>query len=150
MFISCGKKDFNVAGRLAWWAVSVHLLHFSCTELEAPGACICIHKITNVSLILKMREIIFCFWANYSMGHFSGDFEGASTFWPLKCPTLRIHEILVWIRISGSIPLTNGSGPCYFRHLPSRSQQSFSASYFLKVQLHHFSKIKSHKEVTKQ
>ncbi len=27
---------------------------------------------------------------------------------------------------------------------------SFSASYFLKVHLHHFSKIKSRKEVTKQ
>jgi hypothetical protein len=26
----------------------------------------------------------------------------------------------------------------------------FSAYYFLKVHLHHFSKIKSHKEVTKQ
>jgi hypothetical protein len=28
--------------------------------------------------------------------------------------------------------------------------QSFSAYYFLKVHLHHFSKIKSHKEVTQQ
>jgi hypothetical protein len=28
--------------------------------------------------------------------------------------------------------------------------QSFSAYYFLKVHLHHFSKIKSQKEVTKQ
>jgi hypothetical protein len=31
-------------------------------------------------------------------------------------PVLRIHNILVWIRIRGSMPLTNGSGPCYFRH----------------------------------
>ncbi len=28
----------------------------------------------------------------------------------------RIHDILVWIRIRGSMPLTNGSGSCYFRH----------------------------------
>jgi len=30
----------------------------------------------------------------------------------------RIHEILVWIRIRGSMPLTNrsGSGSCYIRH----------------------------------
>jgi hypothetical protein len=28
-------------------------------------------------------------------------------------------------------------------------KKSFSAFYFLKVHLHHFSKIKSHKEVTK-
>jgi hypothetical protein len=43
------------------------------------------------------------------------------------------HDILVRIRIRESVPLTNGSG-----------------SGFLKVQLHHFSKIKSHNEVTKQ
>ncbi len=38
---------------------------------------------------------------------------------------LRIHDILGWIRIRGSIPLTNvsGSGSCYFRHWPSRCQQ---------------------------
>jgi hypothetical protein len=40
-------------------------------------------------------------------------------------PVLRIHEILVRIRIRGSIPLTNGSvsGSCYFRQWPSRRQQ---------------------------
>ncbi len=63
---------------------------------------------------------------------------------------LRIHDILVWIRIRGSMPLTNGS--CYFRLWPLRCQQKnnflaiFSAYYFLKVHLHHFSKIKSLKE----
>ncbi len=40
---------------------------------------------------------------------------------------LRIHDILVWIRIRGSMPLTNGSGcgsgSSYFRHWPSRGQQ---------------------------
>jgi hypothetical protein len=28
----------------------------------------------------------------------------------------RIHDILVWIRIRGSMTLTNGSGSCYFCH----------------------------------
>jgi hypothetical protein len=65
----------------------------------------------------------------------------------------RIREILVRIRIRGSIPPTNGSGSCYFRQWPSRHQQkkkisSFFAYYFMKVHSHHFSKIKSHKEVT--
>ncbi len=46
----------------------------------------------------------------------------------------------------GSMPLTNGSGSCYFRHWPWRCQQNFSGYYFLKVHLHHFSKIKSQKE----
>jgi hypothetical protein len=42
---------------------------------------------------------------------------------------LRIHDILVWIRIRirGSMPLTNGSGSgfrsFYFHHSPSRCQQ---------------------------
>jgi hypothetical protein len=34
----------------------------------------------------------------------------------LQVPVLRIHDILVWIRIRGSMPLTNGSGCCYFHH----------------------------------
>ncbi len=34
-------------------------------------------------------------------------------------PLLRSHGILVLIRIRGSISRTNGSGSCYFRHLPS-------------------------------
>ncbi len=34
---------------------------------------------------------------------------------------LRIHDILVWIRVS--MTLTDGSGSCYFRHWPSRRQQ---------------------------
>ncbi len=57
---------------------------------------------------------------------------------------LLIHDILVWIRIRiwvrGSMPLTNGSGSCYFRHWPSRCQQKnifflqvCFAYYFFKV-----------------
>jgi hypothetical protein len=43
----------------------------------------------------------------------------------------------------------------YVNNLPSRRQQNFFALsifayYFLKVHLHHFSKIKIHTEVTKQ
>ncbi len=63
--------------------------------------------------------------------------------------------LLVRIRTRGSVPLTNGSGSCYFRPWPLRCQQKtilflcFSAYYLLKVHLHYFSKIKSHKEVTK-
>ncbi len=45
-----------------------------------------------------------------------------------------------------------GSRSCYFRHWPSRCQKEknfhtiFSTYYFLKLHLHHFSKIKSQKE----
>ncbi len=68
---------------------------------------------------------------------------------------LRIHAILVWIRIRGSIPLTNGSGsidPAILDQWPSSTKIRFFLliTVLLKVQLHHFSKIKSHTEVTKQ
>ncbi len=67
---------------------------------------------------------------------------------------LRNIDILGWIRIRGSMPLTNGSGSgsCYFRHYPSRCQQKtyFLTQYFglllFKLHLHHFSKIKSQKK----
>ncbi len=72
---------------------------------------------------------------------------GASLQLSHSLAVLRIHDILVWIRIRirGSMPLTNGSGSgCgsgsfYFHHWPSRCQQknnlkkNFSAYYFLKV-----------------
>ncbi len=35
-------------------------------------------------------------------------------------PVLRIHDILAWIRIRGSTPLTSGSGSGFFRHWHSR------------------------------
>ncbi len=57
-----------------------------------------------------------------------------------------------------SMPLNDGSGSFYFHYWPSRCQQKTNLKkkkilpiyYFLKVLLHHFSKIKSEKEVTKQ
>ncbi len=35
---------------------------------------------------------------------------------PVSVAVLRIHDIFMWIRIHGFMPLTNGSGSCYFRH----------------------------------
>jgi hypothetical protein len=43
--------------------------------------------------------------------------------WTSSRAWFRIHDILVWIRIRGYMPLANGSGSCYFRHWPSRRQQ---------------------------
>ncbi len=37
-------------------------------------------------------------------------------------PVFRIHDILVWTRIRGSMPLTNGSGSFFFHRWPSRHQ----------------------------
>jgi hypothetical protein len=76
-------------------------------------------------------------------------------------PVLRIHDILGWIRIRiwihGSMPLTIGSGS-WIRillfssltfNMPAKNYffiTIFSAYYFLKLHLHHFSKINSQKE----
>jgi hypothetical protein len=69
---------------------------------------------------------------------------------------LRIHDILGWIRIRGSMPLTNGSvfgSGSWIRILlfssltfkmPAKNYffyTIFSAYYFLKLHLHQFSKI---------
>ncbi len=68
----------------------------------------------------------------------------------------RIHDILVWIRIHGSMPLTNNPDPAIFViDLQDGNKKRillkcFSVCYFLKVHLHIFSKIKSLKEATKQ
>jgi hypothetical protein len=95
-----------------------------------------------------------------------------SKFWMQESkPVLRIHDILGWIqiriRIRGSMPLTNGSGSGFgfgsgsgslirilqFSSLtfkmPAKNlflNTIFSAYYFLKLHLQHFSKIKSPKE----
>jgi hypothetical protein len=73
---------------------------------------------------------------------------------------LWIRDILLWIRICGSEPLT-GFGP-WIRILflpvafkmPTKNKLffplSFYSYYFLKVHLHPSSKIKSHKEFTEQ
>ncbi len=71
----------------------------------------------------------------------------------------RIHDILVWIRIRESMPLTNGSGSwiriLLFSSLtfkmPAKNYSNFLTQFFLlvtflKVHLHYFSKIKSQKE----
>jgi hypothetical protein len=53
------------------------------------------------------------------------------------------------------MPLTNPDPAIFVIDLQDANKhqikkQSFSAYYYLKVHLHHFSKIKSQKEVTKQ
>ncbi len=78
----------------------------------------------------------------------------------LSKPVSRIHDILgcIRIRIRGSMPMTNGSGfgsgswilillfSSFTIKLPAKNEffnSIFSAFYFLKPHLHHFSKIKS-------
>jgi hypothetical protein len=63
-----------------------------------------------------------------------GKYEGAQAkivvYILSQKPMLRIHEILGWIWIRGSLPLTNRSGSCYFRHRPSRCQQKTNFLFY--------------------
>ncbi len=112
--------------------------------IAKPGHAIIYPTLSFYRVFLLVRVgVIFC-WESY--------------IWPV----FRIHDILVWIRIRirGSMPLTNGSGCCYFRHSSfvidfhdTNKKTNFIFKFFclllLKVHLHHFSKIKSSKEATK-
>ncbi len=66
----------------------------------------------------------------------------------------RSRDILVRIRIRGSLPLTYGIQLriLFFSSVTFKTstKNKFFAYYFLKVHLHHYSKIKSHKEVKKE
>jgi hypothetical protein len=57
----------------------------------------------------KCRRYIYFLYTNQTADHYTLGAKGTFN------TVLRIHEILVRIRIRGSIPLTNGSGSCYFR-----------------------------------
>jgi hypothetical protein len=93
--------------------------------------------------------------------------------WNMSCTgekpkVLRVRDILVRIRIFGSVAVTNGSADADTDTDPDAApdpavfvidlqdvnkkliKESFFAYYFLKVHLRHSSKIKSKKEVTKQ
>ena len=107
--------------------------------------------------IVRKTLIPTVLWLLYDFLPLENDLNVPSKKIPCCHAVLRIRYIVI---IRGSVPLTNGSGSgsdtgsCYFPQWPSRLQkkvfQSFFYVYFLKLHLHHFSKIKSHKEVTKQ
>ncbi len=94
------------------------------------------------SVAVKMPTKKKYFLSFFPLFLFEGTFTSALHRHKIKT-VFRIHDILVWIRIRirGSMPLTNGSGSCYFRHRSSRCQQKtnflfyFSAYYFLKIHL---------------
>jgi hypothetical protein len=77
---------------------------------------------------------------------------------PYQRSVFHIHDILVRIQILGSVPLTNGTGsrillfsPVTFK-MPTKNNLSkfLCLSFFKVLQLYHSSKIKSHKDATKQ
>ncbi len=76
----------------------------------------------------------------------------------VKEAVFRIQDILVWIRIHGSITWFMDPDPdpaIFIIDLQDANKKLilkkvFSDYYFLKIHLHNFSKIKNPKEVTKQ
>jgi hypothetical protein len=61
------------------------------------------------------REFTASFYANYLRQVLTSS-ETPLLYTICVKAVFRIHDILVWIQIRGSMPLTNGSGSCYFRH----------------------------------
>ncbi len=69
------------------------------------------HKNTNAPLIFEnLGHSFFWFWANYIMGHFSGYFEGASTFLTPKLPLAALGTIWSSLR-SGQFRGQKSLGP---------------------------------------
>jgi hypothetical protein len=58
------------------------------------------HKITNVPLFKKLWDIIFFFGDNNFLSHFSGHFEGASTFLTPKLSLARGQKSLGPLKMS--------------------------------------------------
>ncbi len=67
---------FHECGECLMWRLR-RIKH--CGQWVAMG-----HKITNAPLILKIWEIIFCFWANYFMGISRDILRGPRLLWPPK------------------------------------------------------------------
>jgi hypothetical protein len=84
-------------------------------------------------------------WVGVAGGGGGGGIKGT------MAAVLRIHDILGWIRIRGSMPLIPDPDPAIFViDLQDASKKKifntiFSAYYFLKLHLHHFSQIKCQK-----
>ncbi len=113
------------------------MLIVSVLFLISYGTCFCLtswNVTLNVTFIIIWSFNMYCFLFIPSQ-----QFCGTVTFG--TDPDPRSVPPCLWPMDSGS-----GSGSCYFRRWPSLRQQktisSFSAYYFLKVHLHHFSKIK--------
>ncbi len=89
---------------------------------SGPGFCCFFLGIRNTDLNSRVRwrwvraAAIFAQISHPRSYPYSGRFLS----WVYFLPVLRIHDILVWVRIRGSMLLTNGSGSCYFHQWPSR------------------------------
>ncbi len=108
-------------------------IFFICIYLKqfwtAEKAAIFWENVTK-NLLFSLWYLIFSVLTNCELDPDPHSDTYSTVFWKLLPPALRIHDILVWIRIRGwSMPLTNGFGSgfgsvsWYFRHWPLRSRQ---------------------------
>ncbi len=95
----------------------------------------------------RRRPITMNHWRRWK-NHTSFFFSVADPWHFGVDPDTRIHASDLWIRILLFSPLTFKTPTK--NKIYVKSFKSFSAFYFLKLHLLHFSKIKSQKEVTKQ
>ncbi len=85
------------------------------------------------TLFLTIRSSLYTHFLSLRKSQITHRFWAFAQLIRAMCPALA-KTVTFWyqvrIRIRGSVPLTNGSGSCYFRTWPSRSQ-----TIFLKVLL---------------
>ncbi len=101
----------------------------------------CAIRYNFTNFTLTWRSVL---WIRTS-GSGSGSFylpDGKKFFFFSKQFPPRIHGILVWIRIRGSMPLTNRfgceSGSCYFRHWPSNANKKLILKKVVKIVIKNF------------
>jgi hypothetical protein len=123
------------AGRVIGWQRTGTMCGswaWTLTATSPSGAAPVPPRASVLVLVRRLCDVVVAFvyfWV-FRM-HFDGGRQLCTVFffWPWLGPVFRIHDILVWIRIRGSMPLTNGSGSAsgsgsfYFHHWPSRCQQ---------------------------
>jgi hypothetical protein len=169
------SKYFRISDRdssLNWYFSPFYLLTRDCLHFVLYGPKLCRDMFKLCSWLYSHNAPIFFWCLLLVRGFFYSALSPYALFSknstdsphaPLFPSVLRIHDILGWIRIRGSMPQLRlmdsdpGSGSCYFRHWPSRCQQktNFLTQFFLLITFwsyiyiifHRWKVTKSHKIV---
>ncbi len=104
------------------WFCSTHLWFLICRNCRHVACLICLQQYVRYRkqfVMLKNLKPIILIYCSQKILHSAlsvGNLFPATML--SQKPVLRIHDILVWIQIRGSMPLTNGSGSgsFYFHH----------------------------------
>ncbi len=112
--VDCYKKNYFLQQKNVMTSSMISNHESMSSSTNSPP-----EKSSTASSMLK-STLRYATWLNIESGT-------VHLFAGLICAVFLIHDILVWIRIHGFIPLTNGSGfgsgSCYFPHWLTRRLQ---------------------------